>query len=214
MKILNEHESKKMLEDAGIKTTTAFIAKTQKEAVDTAKKIGFPVVLKVLSPELTHKSDAGGVKLNLADENAVKKAYDEIVSSAKKVGVTPQGVTVQKMAPPGTELIVGINKDPQFGHVIMFGLGGIFVEIFKDVSLRIVPITERDADEMLNEIKGLPLLKGYRGRPPSDIQKIKDVLLRVSDLTSKHQEIKEMDINPLFAYPNDVLAVDARVILE
>jgi len=214
MKILNEHESKKMLEDAGIKTTTAFIAKTQKEAVDTAKKIGFPVVLKVLSPELSHKSDAGGVKLNLADENAVKKAYDEIVSSAKKVGVTPQGVTVQKMAQPGTELIVGINKDPQFGHVIMFGLGGIFVEIFKDVSLRIVPITERDADEMLNEIKGLPLLKGYRGRPPSDIQKIKDVLLKVSDLASKHQEIKEMDINPLFAYPDNVLAVDARVILE
>lgn len=214
MKTLNEYESKKMLEDAGIKTTTAFIAKTQKEAVDTARKVGFPVVLKVLSPQLTHKSDAGGVKLNLADENAVRKAYDEIVSSAKKVGVTPDGVTVQKMAPPGTELIVGINKDPQFGHVIMFGLGGIFVEIFKDVSLRIVPITERDADEMLNEIKGLPLLKGYRGRPPSDIQKIKNVLLKVSDLASRHQEIKEMDINPLFAYPDDVLAVDARVILE
>jgi acetyl-CoA synthetase (ADP-forming) len=213
MKILMENESKELLEKAGIRTIACEVARSEEEAINLAKKIGFPVVLKVLSPDITHKSDAGGVKLSLADEGAVAEAYREISRVAE--GKRFIGVTVQRMAPPPVaELIVGINKDPQFGHVIMFGLGGIFVEIFKDVSLRIVPITEKDADEMMREIKAYPLLTGYRGRPPADIGKIRDVLLKISEFVEKNPKIKEIDVNPLFAYKDDIIAVDARVVLE
>ena len=212
-KFLMEHESKKLLEDAGIATTGREIAKSQDEAVELAKKIGFPVVLKVLSPDIIHKSDVGGVKLGLTSEDEVKSGYDELIVNAKKVSENITGIGVQSMAAPGVEIIIGMTKDPQFGPALMFGLGGVFVEILKDVSFRIVPIEARDADEMIREIKGYPMLEGYRGSPPADISKIQELLLSMSKFVSDHPEIDEIDLNPVFAYPDSVLVADARVII-
>lgn len=213
-KFLMEHESKEMLEKAGISTTGCSVAKSREEAVELAKSIGFPVVLKILSPEIIHKSDIGGVKTGLNDEEEVKRAYDEIIGNAKKETDKIEGVGVQRMADPGTEIIVGMTKDPQFGPALMFGLGGVFVEVLKDVSFRIVPIEEKDAYEMIKEIKGYPLLEGYRGAPPANIDKVKDLLLKTSSFVSDHPEIGEIDMNPIFAYSDGVIVADARIILE
>ena len=143
-------------------------------------------------------------------------AYDEIISVAKKhePSASIQGVSVQPMVRPATEVIIGMNKDPQFGPVLMFGLGGILVEVLKDVSFRIVPLTKRDAREMIREIKGYPILEGYRGQEPADIAILEELLLKVSEFVENREEIKELDINPIFAYRDNALAIDARVILE
>lgn len=213
---LTEIEAKKLLAEAGIKTVDTRLATSQSEAVSIAKELGFPVVLKIVSPEIVHKSDIGGVKLNLGSQTAVGKAYKEIMDAVQKKakGARVIGVSVQKMAQPGTEVIIGMSKDPQFGPVLMFGLGGIFVEILKDVSFRIVPLAKRDAAEMVREIKGFPVLNGYRGQPPADIASLENTLLRLSEFVDKHPEIKEIDLNPIFAYSDGAVAVDARVILE
>ena len=213
---LTELESKQILKEAGINTTEIMLATTKEEAVSRSKKLGFPVALKIVSADVLHKTDAGGVKLNLNNEKEVGKAFDEIISSIKKhePSANIQGVSVQQMARPGTEVIIGMSKDPQFGPVLMFGLGGILVEVLKDVSFRIVPLTKRDAKEMIQEIKGYPILEGYRGQEPANIAVLEEILLRVSDFVDNRPEIKELDINPIFAYSDGALAVDARVILE
>ena len=156
--ILTEFESKKILKQAGIPVVETKLAKTQKEAVSLSQKIGFPVVLKIVSPDVIHKSDSGGVKLSLNNVTEVKKAYDEILKKVKKQypDAVIHGVSLQKMVRPGAEVIIGTSKDPQFGPVIMFGLGGIFVELLKDVSFRVIPAEQRDAPEMIKEIKGYP----------------------------------------------------------
>jgi acyl-CoA synthetase (NDP forming) len=181
-----------------------------------AGQIGFPVALKVVSPEITHKTDAGGVKLNLQTADQVGKAYDDIVTSAKKYipSAVILGVSVQKMSPPGIEVIMGMSRDPQFGPVLMFGLGGILVEILKDVSFRIVPLTKQDAREMVREIKGYPLLTGYRGQAAVNTANLEEMLLKLSAFMENAPDIQELDLNPVFAYANDVIAVDARVILK
>jgi acyl-CoA synthetase (NDP forming) len=152
----------------------------------------------------------------LNNEADVDNAYDDIISVAKKhePSASIQGVSVQPMVRPATEVIIGMNKDPQFGPVLMFGLGGILVEILKDVSFRIVPLTRRDAREMIREIKGYPILEGYRGQEPADIAILEELLLKVSEFVENREEIKELDINPIFAYRDSALAIDARVILE
>lgn len=213
---LTELESKQILREAGIDTTESRLARTREEAISLSNEIGFPVVLKVVSPDVLHKTDAGGVKLSLNSEEEVGKAFDEIVSSvkSKEPSADIQGVSVQNMARPGTEVIIGMSKDPQFGPVLMFGLGGILVEVLKDVSFRIVPLVRRDAKEMIREIKGYPILEGYRGLEPADIGLLEEMLLKVSDFVESRPEIKELDINPIFAYSDGALAVDARVILE
>jgi acyl-CoA synthetase (NDP forming) len=213
---LTEFESKAILKEAGIKTTEIVLAKTKKKAVDSAAELGFPVVLKIVSPDILHKTDIGGVNLNLNSKSDVEKAYDEIIAAAKKHNPKAKidGVSVQPMARQGIEVIIGMSKDPQFGPVLMFGLGGILVEVLKDVSFRIVPLTKRDAREMIKEIKGYPLLQGYRGQEPADVKKLEDLLLKVSEFVEKQPEIKELDINPLFAYRDGALAIDARIILE
>jgi acyl-CoA synthetase (NDP forming) len=200
--ILTEFESKKILKQAGIPVVETRLAKDSKEAVSLSQKMGFPVALKINSPDVVHKSDSGGVKLSLNNATQVKKAYDEIL---KKVATqypdaAVHGVSVQKMVLPGTEVIVGTTKDPQFGPVIMFGLGGIFVEVLKDVSFRIVPINQRDAQEMIEETKGYPLLKGYRGKEPADIPFLVEMMLKVSKFVEENPQIKELDLNPIFAY--------------
>ena len=213
---LTEIESKELLKETGIPVVESRLARTKAEAVSLSKKMGFPVVLKIVSPDVIHKSDSGGVKLGLANVAQVDKAYSTILSAIKKHHPKAKiaGISVQKMARPGVEVIIGMTKDAQFGPVLMFGLGGILVEVLKDVSFRIVPLTKRDAHEMIKEIKGYPLLEGYRGQEPADIPFLEDLMLKVSDFVDKNPEIKELDLNPIFAYKNKAVAVDARVILE
>ncbi len=215
-KVLTEVESKDILEEAGIPTARARLATTADEAVTAAKDVGLPVALKIVSPDITHKSDIGGVKLNLNTPDEVKAAFDAIVAAARKAqpDAKVDGVSVQKMARPGIEVIMGMSQDAQFGPVLMFGLGGILVEVLKDVSFRLVPITPRDAHQMVQEIKGRPLLEGYRGQEPADIEALEKLLLRLSDFIEKHPEIAELDLNPIFAYKDGVIAVDARIILS
>ncbi len=213
---LTEIESKDLLKQAGIPVVEARLARTKAQAISLSRQIGFPVVLKIVSPDVIHKSDSGGVKLGLSNATQVSKAYSEILSSVKQhyPNARIHGISVQKMVRPGIEVIIGMTKDAQFGPVIMFGLGGILVEVLKDVAFRIVPLTKRDAREMIREIKGYPLLQGYRGQEPADIAFLEELLLKVSDFVEQTPQIKELDLNPVFAYKNGAVAVDARVILE
>ena len=214
--LLTEVESKALLKKAGIPVVEAKLARSKKAAISISNEMGFPVVLKISSPDVVHKSDSGGVKLGLANATQVGKAYTEIISSIKQAYAKAQieGVSVQPMAPPGVEVIVGMSKDPQFGPVLMFGLGGILVEVLKDVSFRIVPVTTRDAREMIREIKGYPVLEGYRGQQPASIPALEKLIVKVSQFVEKNPHIKELDLNPIFAYPDKAVAVDARIILE
>jgi len=213
---LTEIEAKELLRQAGINVVETRLAVSKEQAVALSQQLGFPVVLKIVSADVVHKTDAGGVKLGLKTAGQVGKAWDEIMISVKKAfpEAKIQGMSVQPMAKPGVEVIIGMSKDAQFGPVLMFGLGGIFVEIIKDVSFRIVPLMKRDAKEMVREIKGFPLLNGYRGSEPVDIANLENLLIKVSDFVEKTPEIKELDLNPIFAYKDGAVAVDARVILE
>jgi acyl-CoA synthetase (NDP forming) len=214
--ILTEFESKRILKQAGISVVETKLAKTKKEAVSLSQKMGFPVALKITSPDVIHKSDSGGVKLSLNNGTEVKKAYDEILKKVRKQypDAVVHGVSVQKMIRPGTEVIVGTSKDSQFGPVIMFGLGGIFVELLKDVSFRVIPVERRDAQEMIKEIKGYPLLQGYRGKEPANISALVEIILKISKLIEENPQIKELELNPIFAFGDRAVAVDARIILE
>ena len=215
-RLLTEVESKELVERAGIPVTKTKLAKSKKEAISISKEMGFPVVLKIVSPDVVHKSDSGGVKLGLANGAQVGRAYSEIMSSVRRKypQAAIQGVSVQLMASPGIEVIVGMSKDPQFGPVLMFGLGGVLVEVLKDVSFRIVPVTKRDASEMIREIKGYPLLQGYRGQEAVDIASLEDLIVKVSQFIEQNPQIKELDLNPIFAYRDKAMAVDARIVLE
>ncbi|HYM16548.1 MAG TPA: acetate--CoA ligase family protein [Dehalococcoidia bacterium] len=213
--LLTEIEAKQVLEAAGVPVSPARLARTRDEAVKMAAELGYPIVLKIVSLEITHKSDVGGVALGLASAEAVGTAFDEVVASAKRhvPDATIEGVAVQRMEPPGIEVIVGMTKDPQFGPVLMFGLGGVLVEVLKDVAFRVVPINERDARQMVHEIKGYPLLEGYRGHEPADVAQLEQLLLTVSRFIEEHPEVAELDLNPVFAYKDGALAVDARIVL-
>jgi acetyl-CoA synthetase (ADP-forming) len=215
-KSLLETEAKAVCIEYGIPVTKFELAKSEAQAVKFAEKIGYPVVLKIVSPDVVHKSDVGGVAVNLKDSKSVREAYSQILKNVKKHNAKAKivGVLVQEMAPQSTEVIVGVTKDPQFGPAIMFGLGGIFVEVLKDVTFRIAPITEDEAREMITEVKAYPLLKGYRNSPPVDIAAIVGILLKTSKLAMEHQEIKELDLNPVMVYEKGAKTVDARIILE
>ena len=214
--VLTEIESKTVLREVGLNCTDTRLAATRENAVALSKEIGYPAVLKIASKDITHKSDAGGVKVNLKDKAEVERAYDEIMASAKKKfpNAVIEGVTVQNMARPGIEVIMGMVKDPSFGPVIMFGLGGVFVEVLKDVAFRIVPIETSDAVDMINEIKGKRLLEGYRGQEPADVACLQQMLLKLSDFVNMIPEIEEIDMNPVFAYKDGAVVVDARIILS
>lgn len=214
--LLTEFEAKEILKKAGIPVVDTRLAKTKKEAVAISRELGFPVVLKIASPDIVHKSDAGGVRLGLANATRLSRAYSEITCSVKRKFPKSKidGISVQKMARPGIEIIIGMSKDTQFGPLLMFGLGGIWVEILKDVSFRLVPVSKRDAEQMIKEIKGYPLLQGYRGQEPADINYLENLIVKVSDFIELHPEIKELDLNPVFAYKDGAIAVDARIILE
>ena len=215
-KVLLEPEAKTICVEYGISVPKFKIASDEKEAAKYAEEIGYPIVLKIVSPDVIHKSDAGGVMVNLTNQAEVVAAYQKILENVKKYKNDAKivGVLVQEMAPQSTETIVGAIKDPQFGQTVMFGLGGIFVEIFKDVSFRIAPLTAEDAKEMIIELKAYPLLKGYRNAPPADIDALTDILLRTSRLVMENPEIKELDFNPVLAYQKGAKTVDARIILQ
>jgi acetate---CoA ligase (ADP-forming) subunit beta len=214
-RMLTEVEAKDLLGKAGINVVATKLASTREQALSVAKQLGSPLALKIASEDIIHKSDAGGVKLDLKTAAQVGKAYDDVMKAARKryPDARIQGVSVQKMARPGVEIIIGVSRDPQFGPVLMFGLGGILVEVLKDVSFRIVPLAKRDAREMIREIKGYPVLQGYRGQPPVDVAALEDMILKVSDFVEKHPEVEQIDLNPVFAYSDGAVAVDARVIL-
>ena len=214
--LLTEVEAKDLLKQAGISVVDTRLASSREEAISISGELGFPVVLKIASSDVVHKSDAGGVELGLETAEQVGEAYDNIIAAIGKVfpDAKIQGVSVQKMARPGVEVIVGMSKDAQFGPVLMFGLGGILVEILKDVSFRIVPLVKRDAAEMIRDIKGYPLLEGYRGSEAVDVGNLENLILKVSDYVEKTPDIKELDLNPVFAYSDGAVAVDARVVLE
>lgn len=214
--LLTETESKQILQDLGIATTLGQLVTSEEESVRAATSIGFPVVLKISSPDIVHKSDIGGVQLHLQHPEAIREAYRTIMQSVARQApqARVEGITVQPMARPGVEVIIGMSKDATFGPVLMFGLGGVLVEILKDVAFRIVPLQPRDAAEMIRDIKGLPLLQGYRGAPAADLAALEHILLTLSDFVAAAPQIKEIDLNPIYAYEHGALAVDARILLE
>ena len=212
---LLETEARELLKEYGIPVPDFRLIKSEDEITGLAKEINFPIAMKIVSPDIIHKTDVGGVKLNIKDEKEAKLAYQEIIFKTKKYNKEAQifGVITDSMIPQGTEIIIGMMKDPHFGPVIMLGLGGIFVEVLKDISFRILPVEERDAEEMINEIKGFKILKGIRGEEPKDIEAIKDLLLKISQLTLDNPEINEIDLNPVFVFNKGLQVVDARMIL-
>ena len=212
---LFEHEAKQLFALYDMPVTKIHVAKSEEEAVEAANRIGYPTVLKIVSPQILHKSDAGGVIVGIEDENGVREAYRKIISNAKayKPDAEITGILVQEMAPKGTEVIIGSTTDPTFGPTLMFGLGGIFVEILKDVSFRVAPITRVDALEMINEIKAKKILEGARGMPACDKETLADILVKTSGMLMECPEVKELDMNPIMAYPDGARIVDARVIM-
>jgi acetyltransferase len=213
---LPPHEALSLIAEKGLDCAAFALAESADNASEIAQKQGFPVALKVSSPDIVHKSDAGGVQLNLDTPEAVEKAYGELLAKVKES--FPQaridGVLVNKMAPAGQEVIIGMNRDPQFGPIILFGLGGVLVEIFRDVALRHPPLSREDALEMIQQIKGYPVLAGYRGQQPVDMDALADCLLAVSQLAEENPQIVEIDLNPVFAYPQSALVADARIIMK
>jgi acyl-CoA synthetase (NDP forming) len=212
---LYEHEAKNLFSLYDMPVTKIHVAKTKDEAVEAANKIGYPIVLKIVSPQILHKSDAGGVIVGVENEIGIRNGFDQIITNAKAYNAEAEitGILVQEMAPKGTEIIVGSTTDPTFGPTLMFGLGGIFVEILKDVSFRVAPIELIDATEMIEEIKAVKILDGARGMPPCHKPTLASILYKTSNMLMECPEIKELDMNPILAYPDSARIVDARIIM-
>ena len=214
---LDAVEARPLLEAYGIPTPPQFLATSPYDAVRFATEIGYPVVLKLISPDILHKTDIGGVILGVKDEKAVNAGFEKLVTRASAIhpGAHVRGVQVQQMITGGQEVIVGIKRDPTFGPLVMFGLGGVYVEALADVSFRLAPLTAADAEEMIDEVRSARLLTGLRGAPAADRTALVDAIVRVGQLAADHPEIAELDINPLLALPEGqgVIAVDARIIL-
>ena len=214
--ILTEVEAKEVMQSAGVPVVETRLAETKEAALQLSEQMGFPIVAKIVAPDITHKSDAGGVRMGITNSTEMSEAWDDLISKAQTSfpGATVHGVAIQPQAPSGTEVIIGGSQDPQFGPVVMFGLGGVFVEILKDVSFRIVPITENDASEMITVIRSNKVLDGYRCNAAADTKAIQKALVATSDLLEGNPDIAELDLNPVFAYGDGILAVDARIILK
>jgi acyl-CoA synthetase (NDP forming) len=213
---LTEVEAKELLGAAGVPVADTRLATTADEAVSAADSIGYPVVMKIVSPEIAHKSDIGGVVLGVEDAVGVRTAFAQITNAVAKGAPNTEvdGIAVQAMVPQGIEVIVGATTDPQFGPVMMFGLGGVFVEILEDVSFRIVPLEQRDAHDLIHEIRGFPLLDGARGQEKADLAALEQLVLKVSEVMNTNPDIAELDLNPVFAYADGAIAVDAHIVLS
>jgi acyl-CoA synthetase (NDP forming) len=198
----------------GVSVVPSRHATGEEEAVAAARDIGYPVAVKMNSPDVTHKSDVGGVLLNVRDDEGVRKAFRELEDVVRRLGARSGGALVSAMARPGHEIIVGVTRDFQFGHAVMFGMGGTLVEIFRDVALRIVPFSEKDAAEMIGETRGAKLLEGVRGGRPADVAALRRLLVQVSRLVTRHPEIDEMDLNPVIVHEKGLTIVDTRIVLS
>ena len=202
-KMLNEQEAREILKHYKIPLVKGIATKKIEDAIKFAKKNGYPLAMKIISPDVVHKTDVGGVVLNIRNEKQVRDAYFRIIKNMKKINARVSGIFVQQMIEDGYEVMIGGKKDPTFGPTIAFGLGGIFVEVFNDISFRIVPINKQDAEQMIKEIKGYKILNGYRGKPKADMKSLKE-----------NPEIKELDLNPVFALKDKAIVVDTRIICE
>ncbi|MBW1641798.1 MAG: acetate--CoA ligase family protein [Deltaproteobacteria bacterium] len=215
---IGELDGLDILKCYGFSVLPTHLAKNENEAADIADNIKYPVVLKIVSPQIIHKSDAGGVVAGIKNKEEIKKAYNQIISSAKQFDPKAQidGVLVQKMSDPGQETILGMNRYPIFGPLLMFGFGGIFIEVFQDVSFRLAPIGRNSARKMIHSIKGYKLFQGFRGKPKRDVEHLEKLLISLSDMVTNHPEILEMDINPLFVHEEGkgATVADCRIILQ
>jgi acetyltransferase len=215
---LSELQALALLEAYGIPVTRARFASSREAAVAAACELGFPVVMKIVSPDIAHKTDAGGVALGITDEHEATVAYDRIISEAghRAAGARVEGVLVARQvdAEGARETIVGMARDPLFGPLVMFGLGGIYAEALRDVVFRIAPLTWRDARDMVSGIRGAAVLDGVRGQPAVDRERLHDVIRRVAQLAADFPEISELDVNPVLAFEHHVVAVDCRVLLS
>ncbi|TLD41160.1 MAG: Acetyl-CoA synthetase (ADP-forming) [Candidatus Jettenia ecosi] len=211
-----EPEAKEFINAFGITSTRYKVVSSVADAIQAVTFFGYPVVLKVVSPDISHKTDAGGVRINIRDEEGIRASYEEIVKNVKKKQPNARiyGILVEEMAAPSAEVIIGGLRDFQFGPVVMFGLGGIFVEIFKDVSFRIAPIEEREALNMIYDVKGAKVLMGFRGTEPLDIPALTQTILQISRIMTSLEEIREIDLNPVLVYQKGIKAVDARIVLD
>ncbi|HXG74345.1 MAG TPA: 3-hydroxypropionate--CoA ligase [Candidatus Nitrosotenuis sp.] len=214
-KVITEEASKSILKAYGVKVPPYALVKSSKEAVKAAKKIGYPLVMKIVSPQILHKTDVGGVKVGINSDKEVRKAFNDMYGRlSKKKGVEVKGVLLEKMVPKGIEMIVGLQVDPQFGPVIMAGLGGVMTEIFKDVAWRMLPITIDDAKSMINELKSSKLFKGFRGSKPVDLDMLAKALVQIGKIGTENAEyINSIDFNPVVVYPRSYYVVDAKIIL-
>lgn len=216
---LTEIEAKQVFEAYGLPVTATRLAKSEDQAVEIANEIGFPIVMKIVSPDILHKSDAGGVKVNIKDETSCREAYQTILKNAKayKADANVHGIAIQEMAPWGTEVILGSVNDATFGPTMMFGLGGIFVEVLKDVTFRVAPVSQNSAERMIGEIRGAPILAGVRGEAPRDRKVLADTISRYSNMiVDLADEVSESDANPVLVYEEGkgLKVVDARIILK
>lgn len=214
-KNLLETESRALLQEYGLSLPEAVLARDSREAIEAGQKMGYPLAMKVVSPDIIHKSDAGGIQLGLRDSDDVKRGFDTIVKNSRQVTSEERilGALVSPMVAKGQECIIGMIKDRQFGPVIMFGLGGIFVEVMKDVSFRVAPVGEEDIDEMIKEVKGYKILTGIRGEKPKDIETIKNILSKLSQIAVDNPEIEEIDLNPVIVHEKGASIVDSRIII-
>lgn len=214
--VLPEHEAYKICDEFGISYPPTRFTTTREEAVEAANSLGYPIVLKVVSASVVHKSDAGGVIVGIASQKEFTEAYDLILANVKeRVGdVTIDGMLVQKAMPKAAEVVVGGLKDDLFGPVVMFGSGGILVEIFKDVSFRLAPLDRDEALRQIKETKAYEILKGVRGAPASDLEALANLIVNAGNLLSSLQEIKELDFNPVFAASDGSVVVDARMVIR
>jgi acyl-CoA synthetase (NDP forming) len=215
-RFLGDREVKKILSFYNIPIVREGVATTVDEAIKLSNSIGYPVVLKIISPDISHKTEAQAVKLNLRSPIEVEKACSDLLGKAQiyKPNDKVEGYLIQEMVEDGIEAIVGLHADPTFGPVIMFGLGGVWVELLKDISFRIIPIDRLDAIDMVEEIRGSRLFKGFRGNPPMDMEALYKILLSVSRLGLELEEIREMDLNPVFLREKGALVADSRILID
>jgi acyl-CoA synthetase (NDP forming) len=215
---LTEFESKGVLSTWGLAVTNHRKAKTKREAVEAARVIGYPVVMKLVSPSIIHKTEAGVVQLNLRNDNDVRAAFDKLLNGRRnsRAGIEVHGVLVEEMVTEGVEVIVGMQRDEVFGPAILFGLGGILVEILKEVSLRVVPLTNNDALEMIQETKGYELLMGHRGARKADVESLVQIIQGISQFSECFQNVQELDLNPILVQERGkgAIIVDARITIS
>ncbi len=213
--VLNYEESRKVMELAGIPLNKMMVAKNLEASIQLANEVGYPIVLKVISEDVIHKSDSGGVKVGIKSDEELSKSYQEMMENvlSSYPDAKIEGVSVEEMV-SGVELLIGTNTDSQFGKMIALGIGGIFVELYKDISFKLIPVSSKDIQDMIDEIKGKAMFDGFRGLPKVNLDELTSLILTISKLIEDHPVIFEMDLNPVVATENGLRVIDARIILE